>query len=229
MIPAVDDPAECQGLAANTTGGLVISGFLIPPLAILVTAGVLGLILWWSPAAGWQGPPPNVGDQRLSDVFTPQVLHWSAAILNWADAASLDPNLVASVMQIESCGDPLAESRAGAMGLFQVMPYHFLVSEDGYSPDTNAKRGLEYLTRALAAAGGDVALALAGYNGGIGLISSPESDWPAETSRYVYWGTGLYADAASGAARSERLAEWLAAGGSSLCSQAGQRLQIAAQ
>ena len=52
----------------------------------------------------------------ISPVFQPEVQYWSAAIQVWASAAGLDPNLVATVMQIESCGDPRARSRAGAMG-----------------------------------------------------------------------------------------------------------------
>ena len=94
------------------------------------------------------------------------------------------------------------------------------------APDTNAARGLDYLRRSLAASKNDVRLALAGYNGGIGVISRSEWTWPAETIRYAYWGSGIYADAASGAAASPRLSEWLRAGGASLCSQARQKLGI---
>jgi soluble lytic murein transglycosylase-like protein len=125
-------------------------------------------------------------------------------------------------MQIESCGDPRAHSRAGAAGLFQVMPFHFNIVDDPYDPDTNALRGLAYLKRALDAANGDVRLALAGYNGGIGVIGRNELLWPEETQRYVYWGSGIYAEAVSGVGESLRLKEWLAAGGASLCWQARQ-------
>ncbi|MBI1856315.1 MAG: transglycosylase SLT domain-containing protein [Chloroflexi bacterium] len=55
--------------------------------------------------------------------------YWAAAISRWANASNLDPNLVAVVMQIESCGNPSARSSAGAMGLFQVMPFHFFVTD----------------------------------------------------------------------------------------------------
>jgi len=162
----------------------------------------------------------------LSPIFQPAVQYWSSDIRTWASAAGLDPNLVATVMQIESCGDPRALSRAGAMGLFQVMPYHFATGEDSYDPDTNAMRGLAYLKRSLEAASGDPRLALAGYNGGIGVIGRPESSWPAETQRYAYWGSGIYAEASGGATESARLQEWLGAGGASLCRQAAARLGI---
>jgi hypothetical protein len=128
-------------------------------------------------------------------------------------------------MQIESCGDPRALSHAGAMGLFQVMPYHFVSTEAPYHPDTNAKRGMAYLQKALNTYQ-QVPLAFAGYNGGIGTAAKPQSAWPRETVRYTYWGTGIYADAANGDEHSPRLAEWLGAGGASLCRQAEERLGI---
>ena len=143
----------------------------------------------------------------------------------WAQQYNLDPNLVATVMQIESCGDPQAISSAGAMGLFQVMPFHFLSSDDPFNPDTNAARGLAYLRRSLEAAGGNPDLALAGYNGGIGVISRPVSAWADETRRYLYWGSGIYQDAQAGLSQSNRLDEWRAHAGGS-CARARLRLGI---
>ena len=171
-------------------------------------------------------PPVQVGTGNLSPIFTPEVQHWAASIETWAAGASVDPNLAATVMQIESCGDPQARSRSGAMGLFQVMPFHFYTSDDPYDPDTNAARGLDYLRRSLETSLGDARLAFAGYNGGIGVIARGEFTWAAETVRYVYWGSGIYRDATSGAGSSARLEEWLAAGGASLCRQAHSRLGL---
>jgi hypothetical protein len=185
------------------------------------------------PQAALQLAFPNIAIQAapasqkaLSAVFTPEVQYWGDAISRWAAAAGIDPNLAAVVMQIESCGDPSATSGSGAMGLFQVMPFHFTASDSPYDPDTNALRGLDYLRRSLAAAHNDARLAFAGYNGGIGVISRSEWTWPAETVRYAYWGSGIYADATAGLSESSRLNEWLTAGGSGLCSRAGQRLGI---
>ncbi len=163
-------------------------------------------------------------DKTISPVFTPEVQHWAKALSRWSAPAGIDPNLAATVMQIESCGNPNATSRSGAMGLFQVMPYHFAASDSPYDPDTNALRGLDYLRRSLQAAHNDARLAFAGYNGGIGVISNGEWTWAAETVRYAYWGSGIYADATAGLSESSRLNEWLAAGGSGLCAQAGQVL-----
>jgi soluble lytic murein transglycosylase-like protein len=163
---------------------------------------------------------------KLARLFTPEVLYWEDAILKWAKKNDLDPNLVATVMQIESCGDPQAESHAGAKGLFQVMPFHFSASENPFDPATNATRGMAYLVKALAARNSDARLALASYNGGISGASRPESQWAAETQRYAYWGSGIYTDAANGKKNSNRLQEWLSAGGAGLCAQANQRLGL---
>jgi soluble lytic murein transglycosylase-like protein len=163
---------------------------------------------------------------QLASLFSPAVLRWDEEIVDWASEHNLDPNLVATVMQIESCGNDHALSPAGAMGLFQVMPYHFAESEDSYDADTNANRGLNYLAASLQSFGGDAAMALAGYNGGINGASRPQSAWAQETIDYKYWGENIYADALAGRSNSAALEEWYAAGGASLCAQAGARAAL---
>lgn len=156
----------------------------------------------------------------LSPVFTQEVQHWTDDIQKWSSSFSLDPNLVAVVMQIESCGHPDIQSPAGALGLFQVMPFHFHEDDEALDPSTNAKRGLTYLRGALEISDGDLASALAGYNGGHALIEWAPELWPDETKRYVYWGTGILEDINAGFDQSPRLKEWLSSGGASLCAQA---------
>jgi soluble lytic murein transglycosylase-like protein len=166
----------------------------------------------------------GVSSLGIAPQFTPEVRFWASQIQDWASGAGLDPNLLATVMQIESCGNPLALSRSGAMGLFQVMPFHFYTSDNPYDPDTNALRAVSYLRRALEAAQGDARLALAGYNGGISVIAKAESSWAEETQRYVYWGYGIYQDALGGASEGQRLQEWYETSGVSLCKDARRRL-----
>jgi soluble lytic murein transglycosylase-like protein len=110
--------------------------------------------------------------------------------------------------------------------LFQVMPYHFKAGENPYQPDTNALRGLGYLKRSFDTAGGNARLALAGYNGGIGVISRGEWTWAAETARYVRYGFPIYEDARGGALSSAALNEWYGRYGAGLCRQAAQRLGL---
>ncbi len=217
-----------QTAAANETSNAsgCLSLFLLPPFAVLFVGALLAIFAFNSSVPTVLAKADSTTNATISPVFTPEVQYWNSSILRWASASNLDPNLVAVIMQIESCGNPFARSSAGAMGLFQVMPYHFLASDNPYDPDTNAARGLDYLKRSLAASNNNVRLALAGYNGGISVISVGEWFWAAETSRYVYWGTGIYEDTLTSATQSARLNEWLKAGGASLCSKAKQQLGI---
>lgn len=210
----------------NQQGGC-LSGFLLPPLVVLC----FGLILAFGTynlktSEAQQQPMTALQPGVLAPLFTPEVQFWGANILRWSTEHSINPNITATVMQIESCGNPQALSSAGASGLFQVMPFHFLADEDAFDPDINALRGLSYLAKSLEQSGGDARLALAGYNGGIGVIARSETSWPAETIRYAYWGSGIYTDALQNFNLSDRLDEWLNAGGASLCKAARERLGI---
>lgn len=162
---------------------------------------------------------------QLAPFFAQPVLYWEEQILQWSAQHGVDPNLTATVMQIESCGDPHAVSNAGAQGLFQVMPFHFIAGEVMLEPETNARRGVGYLAEQLAYFS-DPYLAMAAYNGGPGNAIKAQQLWPAETQRYYYWGQGIYDDALAGQAISPRLQEWMQAGGASLCQQASRRLGL---
>ena len=165
--------------------------------------------------------PPADG---IADLFSPEIQYWEEDILAWGEQYGLDPNLIATVMQIESCGYVKAKSVAGAMGLFQVMPQHFKEKEDPYDPDTNAYRGLSWLQKTLTS-GGSTKMALAGYNAGIARIQNPNLEWPNETQRYVDWGLIIYEDSKCGYENSAALHNWLSKGGSALCNRAAEEQQ----
>lgn len=222
MYSSPPTPYDTQAAYSNPPGCL--RRFLIPVLAVLITSSLLVFGLNKIEIVQAESPAPAVVtdpnlQSGISPIFTSEVQFWEEEILDWSEIYQLDPNLVATVMQIESCGFILAESGAGARGLFQVMPYHFLEGENPFQPDTNAKRGLQYLRQAKEA-GGNSRLALAGYNGGITGASLPEEEWPDEMTRYVYWGLKIFKDARNGIEHSARLQEWLNAGGASLCNKA---------
>jgi soluble lytic murein transglycosylase-like protein len=162
----------------------------------------------------------------IAAIFAPPVQYWAPQILEWAAARNLDPNLAATIMQVESCGDPGAVSSAGARGLFQVMPFHFAAGEDAMDPDTNARRGLDYFVARLQQTGGDVGRAFAGYNGGHVAAGTSWDQWLPETQRYYVWTTGIYEDIQQGRQPSPTLDKWMQAGGASLCRQAASRLGL---
>ena len=163
---------------------------------------------------------------KIAPLFTASVRYWDDEIAAWAARYNLDPNLLATIMQIESCGDYAVSSYAGAQGLFQVMPFHFAAGENQTDPDTNAMRGAVFLSQCLGWANGDTGLALACYNGGPSLVSRPFASWPAQTQRYFNWGTTIYSDARQNLESSDSLTHWLNAGGRSLCQRAATTLGI---
>ena len=140
---------DWQTAAASETGSGCLSFYLLPPFAVLVIAGFLTLLALNSPISTSALPmnDPSAANSSLpvqaslkhpqgglSPIFTQEVQYWEDNIIRWANDHSLDPNLAAVVMQIESCGDPQAVSRSGAMGLFQVMPFHFHRGENPITP-----------------------------------------------------------------------------------------------
>jgi hypothetical protein len=218
---------------------LVISAIILIACGAIGFAATLGTALLFQPnshvayevvetnrpfyAASPLGP--EAAASPLSVAFTPEVQYWAPLIKAWAVMYQIDPNLIATVIQIESCGDSLIASPAGAQGLFQVMPFHFEAGEDMLDVQTNALRGLNYLSGSLERADGHVGLALAGYNGGHGVINRGWAAWHSETRRYYYWGARIYSEAVSGMVTSPTLQEWLAVGGQSLCTHAAQTEQ----
>lgn len=101
---------------------------------------------------------------------------------------NLDPALVMAVIQVESGFQPDAVSPAGAVGLMQVMPA--TAEEMGFvdvaDPAVNLEAGCRYLAALLEVFGGDVDLALAGYNAGPGAVRRWGSIPPyRETQNFV--------------------------------------------
>ncbi len=84
----------------------------------------------------------------------------------------VSPALVLSVIAVESAGQSNATSRAGALGLMQLMPAtadRFGV-RDPFDPVDNIKGGVAYLDWLMDVFDGDPILVLAGYNAGEGTI-----------------------------------------------------------
>lgn len=106
---------------------------------------------------------------------------------------SVDPALVLSVIQQESDGDPKARSRAGAVGLMQLMPNTAKdLKVNPRCPKQNVKGGVRYL-RTLLDRYKDVTLALYAYNWGMGNVDhwlksgtgSKGQPMPDETRNYA--------------------------------------------
>jgi soluble lytic murein transglycosylase-like protein/TolA-binding protein len=110
-------------------------------------------------------------------------------VVQQANNTGLDPYLVLSIMRQESAFNPAAVSRAGARGLLQLMPATARevatrlgltkpTQEQLHEPQLNIVLGTDYFTTALRRFGGNMVLALAGYNAGPGRASRWRQQWP---------------------------------------------------
>jgi len=109
-------------------------------------------------------------------------VHYLEGIARVAEEYELDPYLVAAVVQTESGYDARAVSRAGAVGLMQLMPdtAEWIVGLDSWRgtadpelthPEDNLQLGACYLAYLLASFGRDTRIALAAYNAGQGSVA----------------------------------------------------------
>jgi len=113
------------------------------------------------------------------------------AVHKEAVRARLDPQLVLSVIDIESGFDRFAISKSGARGLMQIMP--FWITEIGHDDDnlfdieTNLKYGSTILSLYIKKEKQQLSRALARYNGSQGKTQYPDK---VLSSLKKYWLTG---------------------------------------
>ena len=113
---------------------------------------------------------------------------WDASIMSIARRYNVNPALVKAVIHAESAFNPKAKSRAGAIGLMQLMPFtakRYGV-EDPYNPEDNIRGGVKYLRMLLNRYNNEYRLALAAYNAGEDIVDQ-HNVIPsyAETRTYV--------------------------------------------
>ena len=133
-----------------------------------------GLVSLRNFALSTRGPEPS---PELADMIT-----------ETARRGGVDPALVHAVVRAESGFDHRAVSRAGAMGLMQLMPgtADLVGVRNAFHPQENVEGGVSYLRQMLERFGGNVQLALAAYNAGPGAVESHGGIPPySETQDYV--------------------------------------------
>ena len=109
-------------------------------------------------------------------------------IRRYSSQHQLHPALIRAVIKAESGFDPRAVSRAGAIGLMQLMPQTAvrLDVRDMYDPDDNVGGGTKYLRQLLDRFHGNLPLALAAYNAGENVVDRYQALPPFdETRQYV--------------------------------------------
>jgi soluble lytic murein transglycosylase-like protein len=132
-----------------------------------------------------EGPSPAAADRTAPETTTGAL---DNLIERHARAHRIDQALVRAVIAVESGFDQAARSRAGAVGLMQLMPA--TARALGVNPlvaEENVAGGVRYLADLLESFG-TVELALVAYNGGPGLArryARGEAVLYGETRDYV--------------------------------------------
>ncbi len=101
-------------------------------------------------------PRPTAGQPALARPLAAAVPEIERHVAEAAERFGLPPHWIRAVIAVESAGDPRAVSRAGAMGLMQVMPATWAelraahgLGDDPFDPRDNIIAGAAYLREML--------------------------------------------------------------------------------
>lgn len=145
----------------------------------------------------------DIQPNRLHPMISERELE--PVISRYSRQHQLHPALIRAVIKAESDFDPMAVSRAGAVGLMQLMPQTAVRMDvrDLYDPEDNIGGGTKYLRQLLDRFRGNLPLALAAYNAGEHVVDRYRTLPPIdETRQYVrkvlrYYRTFLLRDSAT--------------------------------
>jgi len=126
--------------------------------------------------------------QQIVPIKTSGASQYDPIIDRYAAANGLSPKLIKAVIKTESDGNPRDVSRAGAMGLMQLMPDNVREAgiSDPFDPEQNIAAGTKQLAGFVQQYHGDLDLALAAYNAGPGNVHKYGGVPPfRETQNYI--------------------------------------------
>lgn len=180
VVLCVSSPAAAQIYSwRDADGKLVLSDKPHPGATVTQTYEVQG-------ASSVRATTPLVSTARSAP--------YEDSITEHSRNQGVAADLVRAVIQVESAFNPTAVSAKGAMGLMQLMPATAteLGVRNPFNPHENIRGGVVYLRRLLDRYDGNVELALAAYNAGIGNVEK-YGDVPPfkETKNYVKKITGV--------------------------------------
>ncbi len=111
---------------------------------------------------------------------------YDALIVNTALKYDLEPSFVKAVVHVESSFDKDAVSKAGAMGLMQLMPATaaiYQLNQDHFNAEKNVEVGVQHLRELSDRYGGNKRLSLAAYNAGEGAVARYQGVPPFDETR----------------------------------------------
>lgn len=116
-------------------------------------------------------PPEDLDVGGCDPLEDGQLTRWTEMASRTARRHGLDAALVRAVIAVESCGNPRAVSKKGAIGLMQLMPKTAMDygCTDPRDPEANLDAGCRHLARLMGKLG-DLELAIAAYNAGEGAV-----------------------------------------------------------
>ncbi len=121
---------------------------------------------------------------------------YDALIVNTALKYGLEPSFIKAIIHVESAFDHLAISKAGAMGLMQLMPAtaaSYQLTTNTFRPERNVEAGVRHMRDLMDRYNSDKRLSLAAYNAGAGAVSKYNGIPPyRETQNYVVKVMRLY-------------------------------------
>lgn len=108
-------------------------------------------------------------------------------IKKYAKEYNVDAKLVKALIKQESGFNPNAKSKAGAIGLMQLMPATAkeMGATNPADPEQNIKAGVKYLKKLLVRYKGNKELAVAAYNAGPGNVKNGRIPQNGETPKHV--------------------------------------------
>lgn len=178
--PSLAGPQQYEHMSASVRAALhaAVSDRSAPATSIQGAAELRHWLQAMSPRLQRWIPDARYREQLL------QTIHYEAT------RAGLDPQLVLSVIQVESAFRKYAVSSAGARGFMQIMP--FWVDVIGRADDnlfhmrTNLRYGCIILRHYLDIEQGDLFRALGRYNGSLGRAKYPALVRAAWTDHWDY-------------------------------------------
>ncbi len=170
-----------------------------------------------TPVPGYVTPEPVAAAVEVVGQFTNTVEQWRPQIDDWAVFYGVEANVIATVLQVETCGNKeYYNDQQHRYGLFGVEWFQFAVGDDYYDLETNTKLGMTVL-QDLTQQTNNMGLVFGGWKSRVAMVQSFDR-WDRFAMQFYWNASPIYMGAKNGdggaAAR-----EWLASpAGQYVCS-----------